>query len=191
MNHVICPRCGTINSTDAMNCQKCRINLKFAFENPDLAKGIILPEQAPQVVQEFSSSKFRASAWIIGGFAFTLLIGLPLNYVSQGFISWGWLGSVFFLAAIVVLKAFFQFPNYQVVILADGLSGPSASGGDRVSFKFEQIDTSKIGSYTFFERIDGSRSVYAINGKRIVLSSWVYNPSQIQAILNKIRSEIK
>lgn len=31
---VTCPRCGTENSADAMNCDACRINLRFALENP-------------------------------------------------------------------------------------------------------------------------------------------------------------
>jgi hypothetical protein len=33
MDTVTCPRCGTVNPTDAMNCKHCRINLKFAREN--------------------------------------------------------------------------------------------------------------------------------------------------------------
>jgi hypothetical protein len=34
METVTCPRCGAANRADAMNCEACRINLRFALENP-------------------------------------------------------------------------------------------------------------------------------------------------------------
>jgi hypothetical protein len=34
MNTIRCPRCGARNPVDAMNCDACRINLRFALENP-------------------------------------------------------------------------------------------------------------------------------------------------------------
>lgn len=34
MDTVSCPRCGTENLADALNCGACRINLRFALENP-------------------------------------------------------------------------------------------------------------------------------------------------------------
>ena len=34
MDTVTCPRCGTRNRAEAMNCQACTINLRFALENP-------------------------------------------------------------------------------------------------------------------------------------------------------------
>lgn len=33
MTTIICPKCGTENPADAMNCKNCRINLKFALEH--------------------------------------------------------------------------------------------------------------------------------------------------------------
>lgn len=35
MEPMICPRCGTENPADTLNCEACRINLQFARENPD------------------------------------------------------------------------------------------------------------------------------------------------------------
>jgi hypothetical protein len=34
LSGISCPRCGTENPEDAMNCGACRINLRFALENP-------------------------------------------------------------------------------------------------------------------------------------------------------------
>ena len=33
MTTVICPKCGTENLADAINCKECRINLRWAAEN--------------------------------------------------------------------------------------------------------------------------------------------------------------
>ena len=35
MDPVVCPKCGTENPANAMNCRNCRINLRFALEHPD------------------------------------------------------------------------------------------------------------------------------------------------------------
>ena len=35
MTTVICPKCGTENSSSAVNCKECRINLEWAAENFD------------------------------------------------------------------------------------------------------------------------------------------------------------
>ena len=34
MATIICPKCGTENPADAMNCKNCRVNLKYALEHP-------------------------------------------------------------------------------------------------------------------------------------------------------------
>ncbi len=33
MATITCPKCGAVNPADAMNCQKCRVNLAFALAN--------------------------------------------------------------------------------------------------------------------------------------------------------------
>ena len=38
MDTIICPKCGTENPINALNCTHCRINLQFAFEHPDQIK---------------------------------------------------------------------------------------------------------------------------------------------------------
>jgi hypothetical protein len=35
METIICPKCGTGNPANAMNCRHCRVNLKFALEHAD------------------------------------------------------------------------------------------------------------------------------------------------------------
>ncbi len=63
MATVICPKCGTTNPDNAMNCQQCRINLKFALENLDeigrqkrREQGLPeMPEQASNVIQSEKS----------------------------------------------------------------------------------------------------------------------------------------
>ena len=48
---MICPRCGTRNRAEAVNCRACRINLKFAQENPtDFVR--VMPEDASQKQRE-------------------------------------------------------------------------------------------------------------------------------------------
>lgn len=34
MNTITCPKCGTINPENTLNCKSCKINLRFALENP-------------------------------------------------------------------------------------------------------------------------------------------------------------
>ena len=34
MATITCPKCGTENSDDAVNCINCRVNLKYALEHP-------------------------------------------------------------------------------------------------------------------------------------------------------------
>ena len=38
MPTVTCPKCGTENPADATICQKCRIDLKFALEHPEMVE---------------------------------------------------------------------------------------------------------------------------------------------------------
>ena len=58
---VICPKCGTLNRGDAMNCQQCRINLAFALANPAVVKGITpyptTDENVEENVEEFRPTK--------------------------------------------------------------------------------------------------------------------------------------
>lgn len=35
MTTITCPRCGTENSNEAINCKQCQINLKYALEHPE------------------------------------------------------------------------------------------------------------------------------------------------------------
>jgi hypothetical protein len=35
MDAIVCPKCGTENPANTMNCRHCRINLQFAIEHPD------------------------------------------------------------------------------------------------------------------------------------------------------------
>lgn len=34
MTTIICPKCGTENPADAVNCKNCKVNLKYALEHP-------------------------------------------------------------------------------------------------------------------------------------------------------------
>ncbi len=63
MDTITCPKCGTINPASATNCKKCRINLKFAVENLEIATDTSIgkiPEPPPaksrkQVLFQISS----------------------------------------------------------------------------------------------------------------------------------------
>jgi hypothetical protein len=189
LNSITCPRCGTINSADTMNCTKCRINLNFALENPHVAKGTALPDPEPQIVRIFNPSKFRYFTWMVGELTFATLIIRAISYISSGHISLGWQSGLLATAFLLMIQALATFRNYKVVVMRDSLSGPSAAASDTVTFKFEQIDMKKTRRRSALERLEGSRSVYSVNGKRIRLSGLVYNQDQIQAILNSIGYE--
>lgn len=42
MDAIVCPKCGTENPGDAMNCKHCKINLRFALEHPEQIETIQL-----------------------------------------------------------------------------------------------------------------------------------------------------
>jgi hypothetical protein len=54
-----CPRCGTMNPPNAMNCRQCRINLEFAKANPEVAQGLTRDIRTRGTVEEFLPSKRR------------------------------------------------------------------------------------------------------------------------------------
>lgn len=45
MEKITCPKCGTENLADAVNCKQCRVNLEFALENPGEIERIKQPTQ--------------------------------------------------------------------------------------------------------------------------------------------------
>jgi hypothetical protein len=45
MTTVICPKCGTENLADAMNCKECRINLKFALEHSEEIEAVTISSE--------------------------------------------------------------------------------------------------------------------------------------------------
>ena len=47
---ITCPRCGTENSNEAMNCKQCQINLKYALEHPEEIK--TLKQRDQESIQE-------------------------------------------------------------------------------------------------------------------------------------------
>jgi hypothetical protein len=53
MTTVTCPKCGTENYADAMNCKNCKVNLKYAFEHLDeMEFAREHPEQFGLITQE-------------------------------------------------------------------------------------------------------------------------------------------
>lgn len=47
MAAITCPKCGTENPSDAMNCRQCRINLQFALEHPEETERVREVDEAP------------------------------------------------------------------------------------------------------------------------------------------------
>ena len=65
INTATCPRCGTENRADAMNCVACRINLKFAQEHP---------AEIARIKQE-DTKREKLEGWAFGN----ALVGMPAS----------------------------------------------------------------------------------------------------------------
>ena len=65
MDTVICPKCGTKNPVDAVNCTECGTNLAWAVDNPEEINAIKPSQQDQERIQE-STSYFEEN--IIFGF---------------------------------------------------------------------------------------------------------------------------
>ncbi len=79
MDTVICPRCGSENRADAMNCRECRINLKFAFENP---AEIMREWEAPAGISISGGrmSNFNPGVWITVN-TFGMMVAVPVSWL--------------------------------------------------------------------------------------------------------------
>lgn len=86
---IACPRCGTENDDQAMNCANCRINLRWALENPAEAAQRGKPDSPfASKVDITPTRKFlrteqeRRQFWIgfVGWFGFNLVL-YPLYHL--------------------------------------------------------------------------------------------------------------
>lgn len=63
MDTIVCPKCGTENPANTMNCKQCRINLQFAVEHPDQiesAKSEVTQQEEDSTQQTVSIGANRA-----------------------------------------------------------------------------------------------------------------------------------
>ena len=68
MENITCPRCGTVNPANAVNCKQCRINLKFALQNPSEVERLKKEEQErleqqERLKQDEASAVLARSGW--------------------------------------------------------------------------------------------------------------------------------
>jgi hypothetical protein len=87
MESVRCPRCGTENPVQAVNCQSCRINLEFALENPDEIERMIR-EQPQTDSSHLSSVQNQEPLWkpilfLLGAFAFVFCLGEAVHELGH------------------------------------------------------------------------------------------------------------
>jgi hypothetical protein len=82
MDTIVCPKCGTENPANAMNCRYCGINLQFAIEHPDQ-----IESAEPEVTQgeEDSTQKAvsRGATSILVFALFLLLVCCVVWVLSQ------------------------------------------------------------------------------------------------------------
>jgi hypothetical protein len=87
---IICPKCGTENPANTMNCRHCRINLQFAIEHPDQIESAKL--EATQREEDFTQQAVSQAApgilarVVLG--ALSLVVGIfaivPLFVIGEG-----------------------------------------------------------------------------------------------------------
>jgi len=102
MDAIVCPKCGTVNPANVMNCMLCRINLQFAIEHPEQLEGVKM-ERTPNKLNVVSqkhdrkASKLALSSMILGGIS--LLPSLLMLYIITSPGSKGdWQGWTIYLA---------------------------------------------------------------------------------------------
>lgn len=96
MNTITCPRCGASNPVDSMNCGACRINLRFALENPteierlkqeDTKRGH-LAQHAPgrgvvRLAMPKVQSLMRQGLLLLGSFVFAFCLGEAVHELGH------------------------------------------------------------------------------------------------------------
>jgi hypothetical protein len=96
MNTITCPRCGARVRADAMNCDACRINLRFALENPveierlkqEDTKRERLARRAPGqgvvgIAVPNGESLVRQGLLLLGSFVFAFCLGEAVHEVGH------------------------------------------------------------------------------------------------------------
>lgn len=78
MDTIRCPRCGTENPAQALNCQVCRINLEFALENPaefeSIRPEIPFPDPGAAAASSSQPPIWKPVLLILGSFTFAFLL---------------------------------------------------------------------------------------------------------------------
>ncbi|MEM3514990.1 MAG: hypothetical protein QXQ64_08460 [Candidatus Bathyarchaeia archaeon] len=88
MATVICPKCGTKNPANAMNCKNCRINLKFALEHPDMFEPVKQDTvQEIEEMEEIEEVPFQKKARNIGCFIILALVCSVIFACAASYVS--------------------------------------------------------------------------------------------------------
>ncbi len=93
-DRLICPRCGSENPADAMNCAKCRINLQFALEHPAeiqrmkqedaiRAKSEGSPAEGAGTPAVSGESLLRSGLLLFGAFVFAFCLGEAVHELGH------------------------------------------------------------------------------------------------------------
>jgi hypothetical protein len=93
---ITCPRCGTENRADRLNCEVCRINLRFALENPEeiarlrqadagQARWVDGPRERDAAVTSTSEGKplLLPVLLLLGAFAFVFCLGEAVHELGH------------------------------------------------------------------------------------------------------------
>lgn len=106
----------------------------------------------------------------------------PLNRVGEYF--------GYFLLGEVVTELLFSFFNIEkyAVLLSNGIiTGPSEKdASQRISFAANRLDQIATGDHSFFQKIEGKRILYSLEGEKIVLNEAVFPPAQVQIFLQRL-----
>jgi hypothetical protein len=120
---VICPKCGTENLVDAMNCIECRVNLEWAqenFEEPGQEKTKWVEFEQEKVKWEDScQSKFEFLIPFFLGIIFSVIGGLLKTYLALDFGPADWF---LFLCPIILMIVTISSIIANIIMRAIGIS---------------------------------------------------------------------
>jgi hypothetical protein len=160
MDTIICPKCGTENPVSAMNCKRCRINLRFAMEHPEQIERVKLEatQREEDSTQQAISQGATSILARVGFGVLSLVVGIvaivPFFVIGEGtgsgVAAYAVMSLIFALLAFGLAKfdprAWWAYAILVCVPLT--LLSFSSGGGDYIFGAIVMITITMAGAYS-------------------------------------------